>query len=678
MSVRHAVLRAFLVLGLSVVSAPVVHAHAVLVSASPQENALLQRAPANVTLVFNEPVRPLAVQMYSPDGRRIDYSDQIAPGTELEAQFPATSVEGTYVLSWRVVSEDGHPIRGSQVFSVGKVTDIADGASQLGDPAVPVAIWVAKALLYICLIAGVGGAFFGAYIASLPRMVYRYTFVLLSLGLVLAVASIGLQGLDALGRSFAALAGPSVWSTALGTSYGATLLMLLLAMLLACTSLTYAGVVGRAVAAAALCVLGWALASSGHAGSADPKWLTRPAIFVHAVAITFWLGALWPLLGYLATGDDQGRAAVRRFSRCIPWFVGLLLASGAILFAVQMGWPNRQWLAPYGLILLAKLVLLGGLFALALYNRSRLTAPVLQGAKGQIDRMRLSIRGEIFLVVAVVMLVSGWRFTPPPRVLHELYPDPAIAELHSGDLKAGVVVDPGRPGQVAVDVTLDRSGAGVDAESVMVAFSQPELGIEPFSRLAARHGEGHWRIEGMTLPAHGVWNVSVEARIGRFEQSRLEGSLVLEKPAGADGRQPVVEAALGPLQIADPFTRATLPQAAVGGGYMVIINTGDTDDRIVSAASTIAGHVSTHGMRVENEIMRMRELQEGIPVPAGEAVRLEPGGLHLMLEQLRQPIAEGSTVPLTLTFEHAGTITIDLQALGISAGSVEDHDRHGG
>lgn len=109
----------------------------------------------------------------------------------------------------------------------------------------------------------------------------------------------------------------------------------------------------------------------------------------------------------------------------------------------------------------------------------------------------------------------------------------------------------------------------------------------------------------------------------------------------------------------------------MGGGYLVI-NTGTEDDRIVSASTAIAGRVTSHEMKVEDQIVRMREMPDGIPIPAGQAIRLVPGGLHLMLEDLKEPILEGQLVPITLNFEHAGTITVDLQALGISAGAADD------
>lgn len=665
-----------LALVLAACIAPGVQAHGVLLSSIPPENALLDKAPPVATLQFNELVTPLVVQLVAPDGTRTDLTDQLAPGALLTAPLDADLPEGTYVLSWRVVSEDGHPIAGSQVFSLGQESQINASALQVGDTKVSFALWLARGLLYICLFAGVGGALFGAFVAPLPRLARSVTYSLLVSGVVLAAASLGLQGLDALGRSFDAIAGFRIWSTALDTSYGPTAIGLMLSLLLATVSLTYGKVLSRVLSGAALLAMGGALAASGHASAADPQWLTRPAVSIHVAAVALWLGALLPLGQYLLSGDDSGRATLKRFSTVIPWAVAPLIVSGAALIVVQMGWPSRLWLAPYGLILLAKLVLLVGLFGLALINRVKFTGAALEGRPKFLAHLQTSIRAEIVIAIVILLLVAGWRFTPPPRALKDQFPEPAYASLQTDDITADVVVDPARPGPVAVDVSLARDGAEVEAQSVMVSFSQPELGIEPFTREAQGQGGGHYRIDGMTLPAHGVWNIRVDVRLDRFSSSHLDGTVTLEKPSGADIRQPEVVASLGPLQLADPFTRATLPGAKVGGGYLVIINTGTEDDRIVSAISSVSGRVTPHEMKVEDQIMRMREMPDGIPVPAGQAIRLAPGGLHLMLEELKQPIIEGSSVPLTLTFERAGTITVQLQALGISAGAADDHSGH--
>lgn len=130
---------------------------------------------------------------------------------------------------------------------------------------------------------------------------------------------------------------------------------------------------------------------------------------------------------------------------------------------------------------------------------------------------------------------------------------------------------------------------------------------------------------------------------------------------------------VGTISISGAFTRATLPNAPVGGGFMVLSNEGTEDDRLIAVSSPIAKESQIHQMALEGDVMKMRELEDGLAVPAGETVTLEPGGYHLMFMGLNGPIAEGDAVPVTLTFEKAGEVTLDLTA----AGSAADAPAHG-
>jgi copper(I)-binding protein len=124
---------------------------------------------------------------------------------------------------------------------------------------------------------------------------------------------------------------------------------------------------------------------------------------------------------------------------------------------------------------------------------------------------------------------------------------------------------------------------------------------------------------------------------------------------------------VGGLQISGAFARATLPGAPTGGGYLTIVNTGKTADRLVSALSPAAGTVSLHKMSMDGSVMKMEVLPHGIDIPAGATVKLTPSGLHMMFEHLKGPLVQGKTVPVTLGFEHAGTVSVELEILGIAA-----------
>lgn len=133
---------------------------------------------------------------------------------------------------------------------------------------------------------------------------------------------------------------------------------------------------------------------------------------------------------------------------------------------------------------------------------------------------------------------------------------------------------------------------------------------------------------------------------------------------------------LGPIEITGAFTRATLPNAPVGGGFLTITNKGAEVDRLVSVSTDIAKEAQIHEMAMEGDVMKMRQLKDGLELPAGETVALEPGGLHLMFMGLTGAIAEGDVVPVTLTFEKAGAVTVDLVA-GATAADAPAHGAHG-
>ena len=115
---------------------------------------------------------------------------------------------------------------------------------------------------------------------------------------------------------------------------------------------------------------------------------------------------------------------------------------------------------------------------------------------------------------------------------------------------------------------------------------------------------------------------------------------------------------LGPINISLPFTRATLPNAPVAGGFLTIENTGTEPDRLISAASDIADDTQIHEMAMQGDVMKMRPLAEGLEIPAGETVVLAPGGFHIMFMGLKQALVEGETITVTLTFEKAGAVDV--------------------
>ena len=115
---------------------------------------------------------------------------------------------------------------------------------------------------------------------------------------------------------------------------------------------------------------------------------------------------------------------------------------------------------------------------------------------------------------------------------------------------------------------------------------------------------------------------------------------------------------VGNISITDPHARPTVPGQPGGAAYLTLENTGGTADRLVGAASPVAQSTEIHTMRMDGDVMRMREAGE-LPLPPAAKVEMKPGmGYHIMLNGLKQPLKEGASFPMTLTFEKAGKVEV--------------------
>ena len=128
------------------------------------------------------------------------------------------------------------------------------------------------------------------------------------------------------------------------------------------------------------------------------------------------------------------------------------------------------------------------------------------------------------------------------------------------------------------------------------------------------------------------------------------------------------------IVVEHPWARATAPRQPAGAVYVTLRNTGARDDRLIGAATPIAETSGLHTTRNDGGIMRMRPVKV-VEVPAGAAATLAPGGQHIMLVGLTEPLEVGNLLPLTLTFERAGTVDIEvfIDIPGAGAASHDDH-----
>jgi copper transport protein len=499
-------------------------AHAALIKAEPADGTVIATSPSAFSLTFSEPVSPLVLTLLQPDGSSLALTSSRLDGQTVVIANPQPLASGTHVLSWRVVSEDGHPVAGSLLFSVGAPSAAPQPAEPV-DWLVRSLLWSAKVALYIGLFLGIGGAFAIAWLAKGGRDGQRFVVAALLAGLLAAPASLGLQGLDALGARLHGIVLPAVWETGFATSFGWTVLVALAALAAALLGLVLPRL-GRPLTLLALAGAGAALAASGHASAADPQWLTRPMVFLHGVAIAFWAGALVPLGLALWRKTSMAGIFLRRFSRSVLPVFAILVGAGVVLAVIQVEKPSALIDTAYGRLLVAKLALLAVLFALAAFNRWRLTAPAGSGSAPARTRLARSICVEILLAVLIFGVAAGWRFTPPPRALAIAAAQPAIAHFHTPQAMAELTITPGHTGEVAASILMfDGDFGPLDAKEVTLVLSKPDSGIEPLKRPATKPGDGTWRVDNLVIPIAGSWTVRIDILVSDFEMTKVEGPI---------------------------------------------------------------------------------------------------------------------------------------------------------
>ena len=314
--------------------APAARAHASLVKAEPPDGTVIPSPPPALKLTFNEPVSPLVIRLIGPSGEPIALREVEAENATIVIPAPPGLAAGTHVLSWRVISADGHPVGGAVMFSIGASSAQPPAATQtVADPAIRAGIWSMKVIIYLGLFVGVGGAFFWAWLAERSAgAAAPWTVGMLAAALIAVAVSVGLQGLDALDLPLSGLRQKTAWQAGLATAYGFTAITALFALFAGLFSLSATSPrVVRGLSLAGLLGVGLALAFSGHASTAEPRLVSRAALFLHCVCIAFWIGSLLPLYASIRahparrpraravlardSAPARGRAAERRLAR---------------------------------------------------------------------------------------------------------------------------------------------------------------------------------------------------------------------------------------------------------------------------------------------------------------------------------------------------------------------------
>jgi copper transport protein len=375
---------------------------------------------------------------------------------------------------------------------------------------------------------GIGGVFYVAWIAiaPLPERSATWLSVTLQGGLIATLLSVGFQGVDLLHLPPSEIRRTAVWIAGLQTSYGMTAIVASMAFIIGLCSLHLKSH-RRILATLALVGVGVALASSGHAASAAPQLIMRPAVFLHGMSVAFWLGALPPLLVSLRMHRQQD---LLRFSRIIPAAIAVLVVTGVVLSVIQFETPDAIWTTAYGVVWCAKIAAVLLLLGLGAWNRYVLTPRIAGGDTAAAGRLSASIRIELAIALAILAIVAGWRFTPPPRAIHAAAAAPVQVHIHTARAAADVKFEPanGAPRTVTLAIS-DGNFGPLAAKEVTLVLAKPDAGIEPL-RFPAIHGaEATWRVEGVSIPVKGRWRVGVEILIDDFEKISMDEEVELSR-----------------------------------------------------------------------------------------------------------------------------------------------------
>lgn len=488
-------------------------AHAQLRGADPEAGALVGEAPAEVVLTFNEPVAPLQARWFAPDGSARD-ADSRAQGNDLIVNVPEGAPLGTQALSWRVVSADGHPVGGTHVFSIGVET----GAPEAQAAPAPWPAGIARGSMTLALAFGVGGLLWQA-LSGLPVPGARVAAfaTVPAAGLMLAT-----QTMDMAGGGVAVLASGTAWNAALFSPYGPAVIFGVLAGMLALGARH-----DRVLLMLAWVVAALSFAVAGHAARAEPVWLMSPLVFVHALALIFWAGALPGLLMTLRAPDAAARMA--RFSRLAVPMVAVLVVSGGILAIRQIEVPQALLTTSYGQVFVAKIVLVLAVLSLAVRHRFSLVPALAANAEAARPAFTRSIRLELILMVAILALTAAFRLTPPPRAIADMPESRAELHMHGPEAMADVTLIPGRPGRNRIEImVLDGDFQPFTPLEVTLFFSRPADGLEAIELSATLGPDGLWHAGPVHLPPGGTFDVVADILITDFRKAPIGGELDLQ------------------------------------------------------------------------------------------------------------------------------------------------------
>jgi copper transport protein len=514
---------------LAAMAAPAL-AHASLVSVDPADGARLDESPDVVTLTFSEPVSVGlgGVRVLDTAGTPVQDGTARARGEVVEIDLLPDLPDGTYVVSYRAISEDGHPVRGGSVFGVGDVVVDTAALGRVGDDGDDrrweVVGAVGRGFAYAGVLAAAGGVAFlvlvhrgGSERPSLVRLVR----IGAAVGGVASLVALPVQAALGTGQGPGSLFDDGVLSEVAADGVGLGLVLAVVGLVGLATSVDRrppVALLGAAVAAGSF-------ATNGHTRAGDLVALVTLVDITHLWGVAVWSGGLvllWRTLHVRRQDTDRTGTVglVGRFSTLATAVIVLVGSTGALLGWREVGSLDGLTGTTYGRLLLAKVLVVAWVAALGGYNHRRLVPAMAQGkAIAALARLRTTVALEVVSLLAVVAVTSVLVVVTPARTLEQGGVVERVAEL--GDVgTAQLTIAPARAGFNTIHLYLfDETGRPADiAESVTLVMELPDAGVGPITRDAVRAGPAHLQLEGSDLAVAGTWEIDVQARVDRFTE----------------------------------------------------------------------------------------------------------------------------------------------------------------
>jgi copper transport protein len=508
----------------------VASAHAILESSSPEPSSLLASSPKEIRLDFDEQVEDTLgdISVYDSEQREVSIGKTVR--SSIDASIVSAGVptlkNGVYVVVWRVVSADGHPVSGAFPFEIGtkstgtsaalleEILNRTEASSPLGNPMS--ALRLLGFLGLILLIGCVSLLWRSPLLGNVRvRKTLRYSSVFI------AVSSLGLllmQGPYTAGKSWGSLFDSVIIGDVLQTRLGLALFIRsICAFAWGVIALTISASVSRrwriGVIATAVATIA-TYATSGHQSAGTLPALFIPLDMIHLAAISTWVGALL-VLAFVSRDSDVENEA-KRFSQMATWSMPVVVVTGVVQGLHLLGGISTITETNFGKLLLVKTLLVGGVVLLGSKARSQLHV-------GGFSSIAKVIRWESTMVV-LVLAVTSLMVAQSPNSTAQGSVSFSATKVQNG-IVAELTVVPAVVGTAEVHVILTPPGGSLSpVTAVTVQFDLPSRNIPPIPVNMTEIGPNHW-IGIVQFPFSGAWNM--KARVSPAPNQTLLFSTVV-------------------------------------------------------------------------------------------------------------------------------------------------------